>query len=214
MPNNLQVGLYATLLIPHSQSTSQNDGHGVVVSRIAVQPNSLHLTKVMILPLLLLSLTLVSCETYRMTIQPYGANGTCSPKLVDWFSYSATVTRPITGIFGCNRQAYEGLWKANFSQPASANLAPPLLDMSCALSNSTECKRQMDSKKATVPQTLCILFKNWSPGVVQANLTVTWRFAQSVTKVEPPPAAPPVSTSSASHPTLSAGWLIVLWIQR
>ena len=108
-------------------------------------------------------------------------NGTCSPGPVTGMEYTVTASSPgLQAVLACNQPAYDALKNADLTQPQSANLPAPLLDMSCTAPNTTTCTKQMPMNRQLRSQVMCILLKGATPAngqtgkTVTATVTVTW----------------------------------------
>jgi len=110
----------------------------------------------------------------------YG-NGTCSPFPVTGLSFTVSAPSPgLQAVLACNQASYQALINADLTQPASANLPAPLLDLSCTAPGTTECTKQMPMNRELRSQVICILLKGATPssggsgGSLTANVAVTW----------------------------------------
>jgi len=115
-------------------------------------------------------------DHYTFTIPPFSGNGSCSPTAVDALSYTVvTSPTPITAVFACNKPSFDALINANLSDPQTATLPPPLVELSCVNSNSTTCEKSFPSNRKLKPQIMCVLLKNWGRMPLNATMEVSWR---------------------------------------
>lgn len=103
------------------------------------------------------------------------ASGVCSQTNVVAFDY--TVTAPAPGLYAvlaASKASYDALWSADLSNPNTANLPAPMLDMSCTAPYTTTCQKTFPANRKLKPQVMCILLKNTEPNPIQAKVDVTW----------------------------------------
>ena len=105
-------------------------------------------------------------------------NGICSDKPVIRFDYTVTTPEPgLSAVLAANKPAYDALLNADLSDPSTANLPPPLLDMSVTQAPITTAVKTFPANRRLRPQVMCILLKNRAPDPISAQITVTWTYA-------------------------------------
>lgn len=151
-------------------------------------------------------LAVVSAETFDVLVPPKGGDGICSAKNVTALSFTVTAAAPgLTAVLAANKPAFEALKNANLSDPSSATLPAPLLDMSCTQPNTTTCQKTFPTNRKLRSQLMCILLKNDNDAPVQSKIDVTFTFDENNgTGGAGPPGSSP---SSAGETAQIAGWL-------
>jgi hypothetical protein len=105
-------------------------------------------------------------------------NGVCSNGKVISLSYVVEVTSGVLdAVLATSKAAYDALLPADLSDPASASLPAPLLDLSCTtpLSAGGTCEKSLSPNRKLRSQVMCILLKQdpRDPGA-SARIDVTW----------------------------------------
>jgi len=153
-------------------------------------------------------ISIAHADLIPFTLAPFAGNGSCSTFAVDTISYSVTSSpTPLAAVFACNKPAYDALLPANLSDPATANLPPPLTELSCVGSNNMTCAKAFPSNRKLKPQIMCVLLKNWGTVPLNATLDVTWIAAtdnSTANTTAPPPPPPPKSGAGRNIATAAA----------
>jgi len=122
----------------------------------------------------------VTGQTYNITVQPGAGNGICSQGNVTSFNYNVTSPSPgLTAVLACSTASYNALINANLSDPSTANLPAPLLDMSCTTPNITTCDETFPANRKLIAQVMCILLKNDNSDPITAELDVNFTYASN-----------------------------------
>jgi len=125
--------------------------------------------------LLLLLVPHIKADTYSVVVPAGSGNGTCSNGNVTSFSFTVTCPPPgLTAVLSCSTAAYAALLPANLSDPATASLPAPLLDMSCTSPNTTTCAETFPTNRVLKSQIMCLLLKNDGTDPLTATIDVAW----------------------------------------
>lgn len=134
------------------------------------------------LVLVALVLSVVSAEEYDINVPAMGGDGVCSSRNVTSLSFTVTAASPgLTAVLAANQEAYNALKNANLSDPSSADLPAPLLDMSCTQVSITTCQKTFPSNRKLRSQIMCILLKNDNRVSIAAKIDVTFGYDDSPT---------------------------------
>ena len=140
-------------------------------------------------------------------------NGTCSQGNVVSVSYNVTANQPgLQAVLLCSKASYDALLPANLSDPNTASLPPPLLDLSCYnKTNLTSCNQTFPANKQLKAQEMCILLKNGYNQVIHADIQVLWTYGANT---NPPSSVNGTATSvKAGAWGFTMGAAVVAWIQ-
>ncbi|KAI9230073.1 MAG: hypothetical protein DHS80DRAFT_29165 [Piptocephalis tieghemiana] len=120
-----------------------------------------------------------------VVVPPGGGNGTCSTIKVNGLHLSARVlsNAPLSAILVSNKTTYDILRPVDLANPATRNLPPPYMPLSCFNgSDIRTCDRSNPTGGYLIPQILCILLKNPGPSPVSVNLTYAWIVNPNITE--------------------------------
>lgn len=148
-------------------------------------------------------------ESYNITVKPFSGEGVCSQGNVTEFSFDAKCSDPgATVILAANKPSYDALKTANLSDPSSANLPAPLLDLSCVTANITTCSKTFPANRKLRPQQMCLLFKNDNKDSLQCTLNVKFTY-DTGSSPSPGPNQPP---SSSAMSVQAPFWTMIIGV--